>query len=289
MKKVAIIGATGMLGQPVTRCFIDAGHEVSILARNEQKAKALYGDEVRVIKGSLEDKTSLDRLLKDKHWLYLSLSVKQSSREKDYQPEREGLTNALHAAREAGISRIGYLSSLVQRYQGMNGYDWWVFRMKEQAVSSIKQSGIPYSIFYPSTFMENFDKGQYVMGNKILLAGRSLHKMYFISGNDYGKQVVSAFERNLGNNEYVIQGPEGLTADEAAAVYARHYTKKKLGLLRMPMAILDIMSSLAPKFNYGAKIIRALNEYPEKFEAGATWEELGRPATTLENYARYAE
>jgi hypothetical protein len=43
------------------------------------------------------------------------------------------------------------------------------------------------------------------------------------------------------------------------------------------------------KINYGAKIIDALNNYPEKFGAETTWAELGKPTVTLAEYARKAE
>jgi hypothetical protein len=42
------------------------------------------------------------------------------------------------------------------------------------------------------------------------------------------------------------------------------------------------------KANYGANIIYALNHYPEKFEAAESWEKLGKPTTTLAQYAQKA-
>jgi hypothetical protein len=38
-------------------------------------------------------------------------------------------------------------------------------------------------------------------------------------------------------------------------------------------------------FNYGAKIVKALNRYPEKFEAAENWNTLGKPQITLRAYA----
>lgn len=46
MKSIAIIGATGMLGKPVTQAFVDAGWKVSVLARNEDKARQMFGSSV---------------------------------------------------------------------------------------------------------------------------------------------------------------------------------------------------------------------------------------------------
>ncbi len=286
IKKVAVIGATGMLGQPVTREFLRAGFQVSLLARDLEKAEKIFGPDVRLVKGDLGDISSLQELMEGQDALYLSLSVAQNSTENDFQPERDGLENLLAAARSFPRLRIGYLSSLVQFYQGRNGFHWWVFALKQEALAKIKNSGQPYSVFYPSTFMENFDKGAYVQGNKILLAGKSAHPMFFISGNDYGRQVVKAFQLDQDNHEYIIQGPEGYTADEAAKIYAANYASPKLSLLKMPLGLLYFLGNFSKKLNYGARIIDALNNYPEKFEAGETWEKLGRPETTFTDYIR---
>ncbi|GCC49884.1 hypothetical protein SanaruYs_00980 [Chryseotalea sanaruensis] len=60
-------------------------------------------------------------------------------------------------AKQKKIKRIGFISSPIMNYQGMNNFNWWVFDVKRKAVDMVKQSGIPYTIFYPSTFMDNFN------------------------------------------------------------------------------------------------------------------------------------
>jgi NAD(P)-dependent dehydrogenase (short-subunit alcohol dehydrogenase family) len=286
MNKIAIIGATGMLGQPVTEAFVHAGFEVTIFARNINKATRAFGQSVRMVEGNLADTEKIKSLLTGQEGLYLNLSVEQASAESEFQPEREGLDNILHIAKQSGIRRIGYLSSLVHFYQGQNGFSWWVFDIKQKAIEKIKHSGIPYSIFYPSTFMESFDKGAYRQGSNLALAGTSKYKMYLIAGTDYGKQVVRAFQIDNGSHEYAIQGQEGFTADEAAKFYVEHYTKEKVRILKAPVGMLKFMGLFANKFSYGAKIVEALNNYPEKFESETTWAALGKPETRFIDYIR---
>ena len=285
MKKIAIIGSTGMLGQPVTKAFINAGFEVSILVRNADKAKTLFGSKVRIVKGDIKDAAGLKELLSGQDAIYLNLSVEQSSGVNDFQPEREGLKNILQVAKASNIKRVGYLSSLVQFYTGIN---WWVFDIKKEAVKNIKQSGLNYAIFYPSTFMENFDKGPYRQGNSINLAGSSKYPMYLISGDDYGKQVVKAFELDNENTEYIVQGQEGFTADDAAKLFADNYKKAKIKVAKLPFGVLKFLGLLSKKFNYAANIVDALNNYPEKFEAEKTWQELGKPQTKFIDYIKTA-
>ena len=285
MKKIAIIGATGMLGQPVTRAFIKAGYAVRLLVRNEEKARAIFGNQAELLRGDLADEASLRKLLEGADWLYLNLAADQSSRESDFQPEREGLKNVLRLASEAGIKRVGYISSLVKSFDGIS---WWVLDMKRHSVELIRNSGLTYSLFYPSTFMESFDKGAYRQGNKLNLAGKSLYPMYLIAGEDYGRMVVRAFELENGNQEYNVQGEEAWTIEEAAKQFVEKYKKTPLKIVKLPFGILRFLSLFSQKFNYVANIVYALNHYPEKFESEKTWEELGRPEIKLEDYIRNA-
>jgi hypothetical protein len=285
MKKIAVIGSTGMLGQPVTKAFIDAGFEVSLFVRNADKAKEIFGSTVRIVEGDLKDKRLLNEFLNGQDFVYLNLSVEQSSGRKDFQAERDGLQHILEAAKASNIKRVGYLSSLVQFYNGIN---WWVFDIKKEAVKQIKQSTLTYSIFYPSTFMESFDKGAYRQGNSINLAGTSKYPMFLIAGTDYGKQVVKAFENDNGNNEYVVQGQDGYIADDAAKLLADNYKKTKVKIAKLPFGLLKFFGRLSKKFNYAANIVYALNNYPEKFEAEKTWQDLGKPQTKFIDYIKTA-
>lgn len=286
IRKIAFIGATGMLGQPVARELAYSGFDVTALVRSETKAQYLPAA-VHTIKGNIRNTSDLDRLFAGQDAVYISLNLNLSHGKKAYHAEREGLEGILAAAKKHRLKRIGFVSSLVMNYQGMDGFDWWVFDMKRQAVDKVKASGIPYTIFYPSTFMENFDT-TYRRGQKILLAGTSLHKMYFIAGEDFGKQVSRSFQiLEDENREYAIQGPEGFTADEAAKEYIRYYKKDKLKISRAPLMLLKFLGKFSTRINYGYHIVTALNNYPEKFESEKSWEELGKPSVTLKLYAKH--
>lgn len=284
MKKVGIIGSTGMIGRPVTNALIKAGFEVTVLVRNTEKAKSFFGGSVNYVQGDVKNMADIRKFVNGLEFLYLNLSVAQQSAAHDFQPEREGMDNITAVARESSIKRIAYLSSLVHLYGGQNGFHWWAFELKSNAVKKIKSSGIPYAIFYPSTFMESFDKGAYRQGSFIALAGTSKFKMFLIAAADYGKQVAKAFELNQGNQEFVIQGGEGFTADEAAKYYKRHYRKSKLMVVKAPLFLLRFAGKFNRKFAYGARVIEALNNYPEKFEADATWSILGKPDLKFIDY-----
>jgi len=188
-----------MLGKPVAKQLIKAGFDVTLLARDTKKMQQLF-PAAKIIQGDVFDKESLKVVFAGQDIVYLNLSVTQTSKEKDPQTEREGLANVIAVAKETGIKRIGYLSSLVKNYQGMNGFNWWCFDIKHKAVEAIRSSGIAYSIFYPSTFMECIDQ-QMLRGNKLMLVNGSVAKMWFVAAEDYGRQVAKAFEIAGKNNQ----------------------------------------------------------------------------------------
>lgn len=284
INKIAIIGATGMLGKPVTRVLVQNGFKVSALVRDRLKANLPEG--VNKIDGDVANVKSLERLLTDQDALYISLSIRQNEKETDYHTESEGLKNILAVARTKNIKRIVFLSSIVMRYQGVNGFRWWAFDVKQKAVQMVKDSGIPYTIFYPSNFMDNFHT-TYRRGNRLLLAGTSSQKMWWISAEDYAKQVVASLKTSVAaNKDYVVQGPEPYTADEAARIFIQNYQNKKLSISKAPLWLLKFFGKFSQKVNYGYHIIEALNNYPEQFEADETWKDLGRPSTTLRLFAK---
>jgi uncharacterized protein YbjT (DUF2867 family) len=284
INKLAIIGATGMLGKPVTLELLKAGFQITALSRDPGKVKNQFPSAINWVKGDIRNHDDLNRFLEGQQGLYINLNLQRGERKNDFHTETDGLKNILASAKAKGIKQIGFISSVVMNYQGMNGFQWWVFDMKRQAVNLIKASGIPYTIFYPSAFMENFFSN-YRRGNKVLLAGKATQKMYFISAIDFGKQVARAFQTGKVNKEYVVQGLEGFTADEAAEVFVKHHTKEKLVISRAPLGLLKFIGIFSPMMNYVGNIIEALNNYPEPAPDANTWNDLGKPKITLQEFA----
>jgi uncharacterized protein YbjT (DUF2867 family) len=286
MKRIAMIGATGLLGRPVALALAKAGYEVTALVRDPGPARKTFPREIKIFPGDMRSDTDIRKLLTGHDKVYLNLSVKQHEKKKDWHSEEQGLRMLLPIASEVGIQRIFYLSSLIQRYQGVNGFDWWVLKLKTEAVRMIRASPIPSTIFYASTFMESITT-QYMQGSRLMIAGRSKHKQHFIASADYALQVLNAVETNkgAGNKDYVVQGPEAYLTDEALHVFKENYKKASLSISPAPFSFVRLFGMFNTRMNYGSHIIEALNNYPEKFEAENTWSELGKPKVTLKEFA----
>ncbi len=283
IKRVAVVGATGMLGLPVTRALATAGFEVTALARKPEEARAKLPVGIRVIAADVEQAGTLIPALKGVDAVYVSLSTTPEQTRDGFWTESKGIDAIVSGCRAAGVPRIAYLSSLLQKNSHM---DWWVLQMKRQAVQALRQSGLDYSIFYPANFMESlpFKMRQ---GKRIVLAGRPRETSYWIAAKDYAVQVAAALRRAQAgiNQEYTMQGPEKFRVDEAAKTFVQNYSAEKLSVAGAPLAVFKVLGMVSPTMNYVWHISEALNTTPEPFDSETTWADLGTPSTKLAAFA----
>jgi uncharacterized protein YbjT (DUF2867 family) len=282
MRRIAIIGATGMLGRPVAVALAEAGFKVTALVRDPLSAKRVLPAGTTVLAADVRDEASLRAGLEGQEGLYLNLSIEPGARPGDFHTEAQGLAHILAAARAAKINRIGYVSALIHDTEDS---DWWVLDVWRKALQRIKSSGIPYTIFYPSNFMETLPQ-RHVMGGALVMTGAGHFCNYWIAGRDFGHQVARAFEiPEAANREYVIQGPEPMTYEEAAFRYAQA-RPEPLRIVKLPLAVIEALGWISRRMRFNARMMRTVLRYPEEFHAEDAWHDLGRPATTIEDFAK---
>jgi uncharacterized protein YbjT (DUF2867 family) len=281
IKKIAMIGATGMLGIPVAIALLEAGFEVTALARNPASARRALPSAISIVQADVSDEESLRQGLRGQDGVYLSLSVAPGDRKGDFHTEVQGLQHILAAAREADVARIAYLSAMVQDTTNKN---WWVLDVWRQALARIKSSGIPYTIFYPTNFMETLAQ-RHSAGRMFVMLGRARYPNYWIAGADFGRQVAKSFMLpQAANREYYIQGPEPMTYDGAAVRYARALRRSPF-VVRVPIFAAQLGGLFSDQLNFNANIMDTVLSYPEEFKSADTWRDLGKPATTIEQFA----
>ena len=284
-KNICIIGATGMIGIPVTKELVKAGFNVTALVRNPEKAKSIFPAGVNFVNGDLDDKNSIGLALENADGLYINISTRPTDKENQFNPEAQGLDHIISAAKTNGnIKQIVLLSSFLARnYQG----NWWVFNSKKSSIERVKKSGIPYTIFYPSNFMENLISEGMKRGNKLNFIKASVnHKSWWIAGEDFGRNVAQAFltEKAL-NQEYPVQGPEALTMQEAAQKFVGAYSKERLSVGSMPYGVLKFLGYFIPQMKFVSKLMNVMINNFVTFESQKTWDQLGRPQLTVEAFA----
>lgn len=281
IRKLAVIGATGMLGAPVTRALAEAGFEVTALVRDVKAARRHLPAPIALVEADVRDEESLRAGLAGQDGLYLNLAVSPSARRRDFHTEAQGLEHIISAARDARIKRLAYVSALIH---DTSKTTWWVLDVWRRALSRIKSCGIPYTIFYPTNFMETLAQ-RHSNGGAFVMLGRSHRSNYWIAAEDFGRQVARSFALpQAANREYVVQGPEPLTYDEAASRYLRA-RPRTARFVRIPMELARLGGLFSRELDYNARVMETVLQYPETFKAEETWNDLGVPATTIEQFA----
>jgi len=284
LQKIAVIGATGMLGRPVVTALLDAGFDVTALVRDADRAARMLPPAVRLIETDVFDEESLRAAFAGQDGVYLNLSVAPGARPSDMHTEAQGLAHILSAAKSAGIARVGYMSAMIQ--DARRG-TWWVRDVWQRALQRIKGSGIPYTIFYASNVMETIPE-RHRWRDLLVIPGAGHVCHYWIAGADLGRQVARAFAcEDAANREYVMQGPEAMSYVEAAERYARSYPSP-LRVVKVPLALVRALGAVSAAMRFNARILAEVLAYPEEFKAQTAWDELGRPTITIEDFARGA-
>jgi len=279
IRKIAIIGATGMLGIPVTVALLDAGFAVTALSRKPDEARHVLPAATQIVAADARDEGSLKRGLAGQDALYLNLSIVPTERRGDFHTEQQGLEHILSAARFAGIKRIGYVSAMIHDSPSR----WWVLDVWRSAIARIKGSGIPYTIFYPTNFMETLPQ-RHMLGRTFVMTGWSRKRNWWITGSDFGRQVARSFALpEAANREYAVQGPEPVSYSEAARRFALAVEKRRLTL---PLFFVHVAGIVSPSMRFNGRIMRTVLRYPETLRAEETWRDLGKPSTTIEEFAR---
>ncbi|MCL4791358.1 MAG: NAD(P)H-binding protein, partial [Gammaproteobacteria bacterium] len=107
--RILVVGATGMLGQPVVRRLLADGYQVRALARNVAAARTLLGTQVEIVAGDVLQPDSLLSAMAQCDVVYASLRGGDSLASCD-RVERGGMQNIATAALRSGVRRLACLS-----------------------------------------------------------------------------------------------------------------------------------------------------------------------------------
>ncbi|MDO8519928.1 MAG: NAD-dependent epimerase/dehydratase family protein, partial [Deltaproteobacteria bacterium] len=113
--KVLVTGATGFIGGNLVRLLLKEGYAVRALVRHTSRLDNLKNLDVEKVYGDLRDKSSLIKACKGCDHLYhvaASYELWSAEPKEFYDTNVNGTHNILAAAREAGISKIVYTSTV---------------------------------------------------------------------------------------------------------------------------------------------------------------------------------
>ena len=112
---ILVTGATGFIGSQITRQLVEKGEDVRVLLRNTSNTANIKDLEVEKVYGDILDKDSLKSAIKGCNTLYHTagyVSFKKSDYDKMNNINVNGSRNILSAAKEEGVGRVLFTSSV---------------------------------------------------------------------------------------------------------------------------------------------------------------------------------
>ena len=241
MKPTLVTGATGFIGWHVARKLLTRGHTVRALVRPTSRVREL---DVEVVSGDLRDSASLERAVRG-CGLVFHVAADYRLWAKDptelYCSNVEGTRNLLSAAREAGVERVVYTSTVgcigvrkdrpgsedveVRLEQMTGAYKRSKFQAEQVAIE-FARVGLPVVIVNPTAPMGDHDfkptpTGKivvdYLKGNMPAFVDTGLN---LVDVEDTAEGHLLAAERGEPGERYIL-GCENLTLEEILGRLAR--------------------------------------------------------------------
>jgi uncharacterized protein YbjT (DUF2867 family) len=275
--RILVIGATGLLGEPVARHLNQHGYNVRLLVRAQRlvAAKNRFGDHFEVVTGDVRDLDSLGRALDGCFGVHISLSG---------EVEQTGVENVALVARHLALQRITYISGTSVAEENT-----WVPVMKRKffGEKAIRESGRPYSIFCPTWFMEILPR--YIRGGRATVFGKQPNPYHLVAAEDYARMVAVSYGLPAAvNHRYIIHGPEGILFHEAVKQYCHvfHPEIKKVTTMPYWLATLIALITGQQQMKRASDFMAAFEKTGERGDPTAANAILGAPTIRLEDWLR---
>jgi len=230
---VFVTGATGFVGANLVRLLLSEGHQVRVLVRPHSDLTNLVGLEVEQVTGQLTDDNLSQKLQGCQVLFHVAAhySLWRADRDQLYESNVVGTRNVLQAARDVGIERTVYTSSVaaigVQSGESANEtYQSPVERLigdykkskywAEQEAHKAVQLGQDIVIVNPSTPIGPWDIKPTPTGDMILRFLRRQMPFYLNTGlnvihvQDVAKGHLLALEKGKTGERYIL-GNQNMT------------------------------------------------------------------------------
>ena len=279
-KTILVIGGTGMLGKPVARQLKADGFKVRLLARNPEKAQTLLGSGYEIVKGDVDDLSSLRSALTGVDGVHISL--KGGPTEADFdRMDHLAVRDITRAARELGVSRVTLISAYAVSEEKADTPE---SRAKVKGEAALRSSGVPYTVFRCSWFMETLP--MFVQGKNISLIGNQVHPLHWIAVEDYARMVSKSYQSDDAlNKELYIFGPESLTMREAMQLYTE-IAAPGVKLSPISTRMLSVLGwvSFNPEWKSMATLMKHYERWGEDGSPAEADRLLGAPKVTLREW-----
>lgn len=241
MKPTLVTGATGFVGWHVARCLLERGDRLRVLVRDPARLRELDG--VEAVQGDLRDAASLERAASGCGVVYhVAADYRLWTRHPGemHRSNVEGTRHLLNAARQAGVERVVYTSTVgcvgipaegigdEQTPVGIEDMKGPYKRSKflaERVALEFAESGFPVVIVNPTAPVGDHDFKPTPTGKIVVDFTRGAMPAYLDTGlnvvdvRDVALGHLAACERGRVGERYIL-GAENLTLERIFVILA---------------------------------------------------------------------
>ena len=315
MSKVLITGATGFIGNHVTRLCLEKGDDVRVMVMPGEDRSPLNGMDVEFVEGNLLDPPSLSRAVQGVEQLYhlaALFAIWTKDPDLHYKINIDGARAMMLAARDAGVQKIVFTSSVAAigivgnggwatEETPFNGWAWgseYIMSkfISHQMVKGMVSDGLPVTMVMPGLPFGPGDRAPTPTGTMILRTLKGQMKNYWDGGvcavdvRDVAAGHVLAMEKGRIGQSYALTNKEGnmtnkeiLTLIGNVAGVANVAKNEVAGKTMLRVArVVEAWSKLtgmAPMTTYKNTVYVLQHGYVDSSKA---IEELGLPQTPIE-------
>lgn len=273
-QKILVIGATGFVGAPIARQLQADGFSVRALARNADKARQMLGDKVELIVGNFADKSTLEKALDGVGGVNLSVPWQS-----EVQVARD-VTDILAKQGRKNV-RVTYISGVTALPENR----WYpMIDEKLKAEEVLQKSGVAYTIFRPSWFMDAL--ALFVRDGRATIFGKQKQPYYFLAVTDFARAVSKSYQtEEAADKTFVINGPKALLMQDALQQYcdAVHPGVKASSMPAWFGNLLAAMMKSPPMKDF-VQMMAYFEKSPKVTAPNDAEKVLGASSTTLEEW-----
>ncbi|MGU7776357.1 SDR family oxidoreductase [Burkholderia sp. MR1-5-21] len=278
-QRILVTGATSAISTAVIEMLASAHHGARALVRNPGKASALRALNVEFAVGDLEKPRTLESAFADVDTVFMLTPPGPRA------PEQ--CSNALWAARRAGVRRIVRLSAFGASHDAptING------RLHALSDSELIASGVAYTIVKPHFFMQNLMmEATIIAEDGVLPLPLGEARMALIDARDIAAFVARVLTTDGHENKtYTLTGPASVSMGEVASAIGDAVGKPvKYVAISVEQALEDMARLGIDEFS-----LNVLRDYFVAY--GRDWGDvvtddlarvLGAPARSVADFAR---